>query len=151
MTVGNHHIWVVQKLMGLNAKLARFGCHLRAQQPILLRPRSEPEPDGAIVIGTEDDYLNRKPQAKDVLCVFEVADATLQYDRTKKLSIYANGGIQLYFIVNLVDRVIETYSDPRKGSGRFTQTTALRPGQSLSLPTGDQKHVNIRARQLLPE
>ena len=46
-----------------------------AQQPIVLPPDGEPEPDGAIIRAAADDYRGRKPGAADVLCVIEVADA----------------------------------------------------------------------------
>jgi hypothetical protein len=61
MTIGTEHTWVVQKLAKLEPQLGRLGCHMRNQQPVSLPPYDEPEPDGAIVVGTEDDYKQRHP------------------------------------------------------------------------------------------
>src|SRR5688500_16701703 len=119
MTVGEHHIWCVKRLAKLGRQLEAAGCHVQTQQPVTLPPYNEPEPDAAIVIGTEDDYLGRKPGAADVTCVVEVADSSLKYDRTVKLAIYADSGIGVYFIINLRDRVVERYSEPQPGTGAY--------------------------------
>jgi Uma2 family endonuclease len=39
------------------------------------------------------------------LLVVEVADSRLRFDRRRKLRLYARGGIEDYWIVNLVDRL----------------------------------------------
>ncbi len=151
MSVGNHHTWVVQKLIGLNPRLRRLGCHLRAQQPLLVKPHSEPEPDGAIVVGTEDDYLDRKPQPKDTFCVIEVADATVQYDRTEKLEIYANCGIACYMIANIPARVMEVYSGPQKGKGRYRNTQIIAREESIEFPVGNEKQaLRVLVKRLIP-
>src|SRR5688572_16842164 len=66
MTVGNQHAWAVKNLAKLSRKLEAFGCHLQTQQPISLPPDDEPEPDGAIITGAEDDYRDHHPGAADV-------------------------------------------------------------------------------------
>jgi hypothetical protein len=44
--------------------------------------------------------------------VVEVADSSLQFDRRDKGSLYARARIAKYWIVNLIDRVIEVHRDP---------------------------------------
>jgi hypothetical protein len=46
------------------------------------------------------------------LLAIEVSDSTLEYDRTVKLSLYAEDQIQDYWIVNLVVTQLERYSQP---------------------------------------
>jgi Uma2 family endonuclease len=41
-----------------------------------------------------------------------VAETSLEFDRERKGSLYARAGIQDYWIVNLVDRVLEVYREP---------------------------------------
>jgi Uma2 family endonuclease len=48
--------------------------------------------------------------ARPALAV-EVADSSLVFDREHKGSLDARAGIQDYWIVNLVDRVLEVYRE----------------------------------------
>lgn len=50
--------------------------------------------------------------AADVVLVIEVADATLERERTIKQRIYARAGIAIYWILNLRDRQLEVYTEP---------------------------------------
>jgi Uma2 family endonuclease len=80
------------------------------QAPVALDDESEPEPDLALVPGTWADYDARHP-ARPAL-VIEVAESSLAFDRTDKGSLYARGGIRDYWIVNLIESVLEVYRDP---------------------------------------
>ena len=74
----------------------------------------EPEPDMAIVRGSDADYEHRIPTAADVALLVEVSGSTLKQDRGKKRTAYARGRIPVYWIVNLVNRQVEVYSRPGK-------------------------------------
>jgi Uma2 family endonuclease len=86
------------------------GWIVRGQNPIALDDESAPEPDIAIVRGTRADYRHAHP-ARPALIV-EVAESSLRFDRLTKGSLYARAGIVDYWIVNLIDRVLEVYRDP---------------------------------------
>jgi Uma2 family endonuclease len=86
------------------------GWIVRTQLPVSLDDESEPEPDVAVVPGGPRDYREEHP-AHPALIV-EVADASLDFDREHKSSLYARAAIQDYWIVNLVDRVLEVHRDP---------------------------------------
>jgi Uma2 family endonuclease len=86
------------------------GWIVRTQQPVSLDDESEPEPDLAVVPGRPGDYRHAHP-ARPALAV-EVSDSSLHLDRQQKGSLYARAGIEDYWIVNLVDRVLEIYRDP---------------------------------------
>lgn len=85
---------------------------VRGQEPIVLPADSQPEPDVVIAKGQPDDYLSNHPYPKDILLALEVSDSTLDYDQTVKLSLYAEDQIQDYWIVNLVAKQVECYSQP---------------------------------------
>ncbi|HXJ81678.1 MAG TPA: Uma2 family endonuclease [Candidatus Methylomirabilis sp.] len=89
------------------------GWTVRVQAPIALDEESEPEPDLAVVSGRPADYRAEHP-AHPVLVV-EVAESSLAFDRAQKGSLYARAGIEDYWIVNLVDRVLEVYREPVRG------------------------------------
>ena len=82
----------------------------RTQAPVSLDDESEPEPDVAVVAGHPRDYRHEHP-ARPVLVV-EVAESSLTFDRGRKGSLYARAGIVDYWIVNLVDRILEIYREP---------------------------------------
>ena len=90
----------------------------------------EPEPDIAIVRGTDADYRRRIPTAADVALLVEVSDSTLGQDRGMKLAAYARDGIAVYWIVNLVDRQVEVYTRPVK-AGRYRSRKDYKPGQHV--------------------
>ena len=86
------------------------GWIVRTQQPVSLDDESEPEPDLAVVPGRPSDYRHAHPE-RPALAV-EVSDSSLHFDRQQKGSLYARAGIEDYWIVNLVDRILEIYGDP---------------------------------------
>jgi Uma2 family endonuclease len=86
------------------------GWIVRTQAPVSLDDESEPEPDLVAVPGRPGDYRQAHP-VRPALAV-EVADTSLHFDRHHKGSLYARAGIEDYWIVNLVDRVLEVYRDP---------------------------------------
>ena len=86
------------------------GWIVRGQNPISLDDESAPEPDIAVVRGSLADYRHAHP-ARPAL-IIEVAESSLRFDRIEKGSLYARAGIVDYWIVNLVDRVLEVYRDP---------------------------------------
>jgi Uma2 family endonuclease len=87
------------------------GWYVDTQEPITTLD-SEPEPDVLVLRGEEADYPDRHPGPADVALVVEVADSSLAYDRGTKKRIYARAGITVYWIVNLIERQVEVYSDP---------------------------------------
>lgn len=84
---------------------------VRGQEPIILPPNSEPEPDVVIAQNRSDRYLSAHPSPSDILLLIEVADSSLKYDQEIKLSLYAESGISNYWIFNLVANCLETYSE----------------------------------------
>ncbi|MGA2583413.1 MAG: Uma2 family endonuclease [Tepidisphaeraceae bacterium] len=150
MTVGYEHALVVQSLSELNELLKDHGCHMRTQNPITLPPNSEPEPDGALVRGDRGNYRVRHPMPADILGVVEVADSSLKDDRTIKQRLYADAGIALYVLINLVDHAIEVRTQPVSGEGRYAAVATLPVGQTLSLPLADGTKLEIPTERLLP-
>jgi Uma2 family endonuclease len=150
ITVGFDHVWAVQNLMQLLPALVQQGRHIRIQQPLAVPPDGAPEPDGAIALGTPDDYRSRYPSAVDVPCLIEVADSSLHHDRVTKKRIYAKAGFAQYVLINLVNRVIELSDGPVAGEERYTNDVALRPGDMARLSTGGGRAIEVEVSKLLP-
>jgi len=90
------------------------GSHVRILSPIALDSESEPEPDLSVVLGAIRDYRDDHPSQPTLLV--EVADTSLAFDREHKSSLYARARLPEYWIVNLVDRVLEVHREPAPDS-----------------------------------
>ena len=90
------------------------------QNPIRLDDHSEPEPDVTLLKPREDFYAGSLPTPADVLLLVEVSDSTLDYDRQRKLPLYARAGVPEVWIVNVADERVETYADPSGGAYQLT-------------------------------
>lgn len=73
---------------------------------------SEPEPDFTVARGDESLYRHRHPAPADTALVIEVSASSLLRDRTDKARIYARADIPVYWVVNVVDKVIEVSTQP---------------------------------------
>lgn len=86
-----------------------------------LGEHSEPEPDIAIAPRSPEDYRAHHPSTAAL--VVEIADTTLDFDRSRKQEVYAQAKIREYWIVNLVDGVRRIAGARTPGGG----PAALRP------------------------
>jgi Uma2 family endonuclease len=89
----------------------------------------------------------KPPEPDKIVLVVEVAETSLEYDRTVKLPIYAQAGIPEYWIVNLLDRQIEVYRHP---SGKTYQSSTICRGQEVISPLA-LSSANLQPSQLFDE
>jgi Uma2 family endonuclease len=127
------------------------GWLVRVQDPVALDDESEPEPDVVVVPGGPRDYLFEHPARPAVLV--EVAESSLGFDRGHKGSLYARAGVGDYWIVNLVDEVLEVYRRPALDRSaefgwRYLDVQALRRGVTVS-PLA-RPDVTVAVADLLP-
>ena len=127
-----------------------LGCHLQAQAPLTIAPRHEPEPDALIVRGRPRDYASRHPEPADVSCVVEVADSSLERDRTTKLRTYAAAGIPQYCLIDLRARRIEVHQDPEPERGVYRDLREVAAGSTVDLLLPDGRRFEVAAADLLP-
>lgn len=59
-----------------------------------------------------DDYTSHHPTPDDVLLLIEVADSSLELDRSRKIPLYARAAIPEVWIINLRELEIEVYREP---------------------------------------
>lgn len=111
------------------------GWLVRTQGPIALDDLSEPEPDVAAVSGRARDYSRAHPVRPAL--VVEVAETSLAHDREYKGSLYARARVDDYWILNLIDRVLEVHRqrilDPSAPFGwRYASKEVLGPQSSVA-------------------
>jgi Uma2 family endonuclease len=88
---------------------------------------SEPMPDVCIV--PPGAYDAEHPTVAWLM--IEVARSSLRKDRSIKRSLYAECGVEEYWVVNLVDGVIEVYGDPR--NGQYASERVFQRGTRITL------------------
>lgn len=120
--IGSQHAAAVGKLTDLLHDLLGRRFSIRIQNPINIGDTSEPEPDLAICIRSEDYYASRHPFGNELLLVIEVADSTLEYDLTVKKSLYAEAGIPEYWVVDVNEKQMHRFTNPDKGGYLMSDT-----------------------------
>jgi Uma2 family endonuclease len=126
------------------------GWFVRPNKSVGLPPDGAPEPDEAVVRGSIRDYgrgKRGKPGAQDVALVVEVAQSSLAQDRAM-VCVYGKAGITLYWIVNLVDRQVEVYSDPQPDG--YATRNDYRSGQAVPVVLDGVVIGSIGVADLLP-
>ncbi len=134
-------------LDSLEGRLPR-GWSSRKEEPVRIPDFDEPEPDVAIVRGRVEDYEHRLPGPDDVGLAVEVSLTTLDRDRDEKGPAYARAGIPTYWIVNLLDRRIEVYTDP--GPDGYRSRADFGEGQVVSIEIGGHRIGELDVRSVLP-
>jgi hypothetical protein len=149
MTHNPVHAACLSRLLQVLSVAQTAGFHLRCQLPIALLPTRAPEPDIAIIRGPPGDYGKRHPGPNDVAAVFEVADSSLEFDRTTKLRLYAAAGIPVYWIVNLIDQAVEVYERPNSAAEKFDIHADYKPGNTIELSLRPNSSFPIRVDEIL--
>lgn len=133
---GTRHSTFNRRLIRELSKLLGVLATLQSQDPIIIPEYSEPEPDIAILRNREDDYVNAHPSPADTLLLIEIADSTLSDAQKVKLPLYAEAGISDYWIFNLVEDCLESYSESYQVQGKFGYRRKLifLSDESVTLP-----------------
>ncbi len=96
-------------------RINRIQHKIRVQNPISLEEDSEPQPDIVVAKKTKDNYFSRHPNATEVNLVVEVADSSLNVDRTIKAPLFAEANIPEYWIINIPEKQIVVFKNPENG------------------------------------
>ncbi len=148
MKKGPHSIASRETAAALSRLVPDEAYFVTREDPVRIAGRSGmPEPYISVVRGRSRDYVEQ-PDAADVPLIVEIADASLAFDRTEKLSSYAGGGIPVYWIVNLVDRQVEVYINPAITGYQSSQV--FKPGQEVPLVLDGAEVGRIPVADMMP-
>jgi Uma2 family endonuclease len=129
----NQHAMVVGLVQELLSKIFPE-CWVRVQLPLFISDETEPEPDIAVVTGKPRTYPDDHPRT--ALLIVEVSDSSVRYDR-RKSGIYAAAGIKDLWLINIVERQVETHRNPIADSSqphghRYADVKILKSGDSIA-------------------
>lgn len=106
--IGPPHTSTVDDLNELLVLALAGRARVRVQGSFAASELSEPEPDFCVLpLG---DYRSAHPSEAHL--IIEVADSSLRYDRGQKAQLYAACGVPEYWVVNLLERVVEVHRAP---------------------------------------
>ncbi len=110
--IGTRHAATTDKLNREFGRRVADTAIVRVQNPLLLAPDSEVQPDLMLLEPREDFYAGSHPVAADVLLLIEVADASRRYDRDVKLPLYARHRVAEVWLIDLEEGCLEIHRTP---------------------------------------
>ena len=143
--IGAAHAACVYRLTNLLARRTSGDVGVSVQNPVLLDPRWEPQPDIALLRRSGGFHGEWVATARDVVLVIEVADSSLERDRDLKIPRYAHEGIAEAWLVDLNNDRITCYRDPRPNG--YTETRIVKRGERLRVE--QVPDLEITAEQIL--
>lgn len=139
--IGPLHSGIVNRLTRFFVLEAKGRWIVSTQNPAGLDRYSEPQPDLMLLKPAPDDFVSHHPAPDDVLLLIEVADSSLDFDRGKKLTVYARAGIPEVWIVNLQDSAIEIYREPHFTG--YEKKTVVHAGEKACPTTFTDAAVDV--------
>jgi Uma2 family endonuclease len=136
------HSTIVALLYRLLLARVPTGLVVRQEQPLTFKD-SEPEPDIAIVQGTERDFSKSHPGTAELVIEVALANPALDLENA---ALYAEANVKEYWILFGKERHVEVYRRPE--NGRYLERLRIGPSdtlQCLALPG-----VTLLISDLLP-
>jgi Uma2 family endonuclease len=138
---GPPHDGTIQRLNTLLVPLLLSRAEVRIQSSFAALDSSQPEPDVAVV--PAGDYDRAHPD--EAWLIIEVAHSSLETDRSVKAKLYAECGVPEYWIVNLVDGLVEVHTEIVRGA--YTRVVPHRKGETIRLTR--LPDLEVRVDQIL--
>ena len=107
---------------------------VRQDAPVTLPNNSEPEPDIAIVQNLGREYRAHHPLPENIFWLIEYSQSSLDKDLAVKSKIYAEAGINEYWVVNLNELQLIVFRHPQKRDYTSKQTFTSGIIQPLAFP-----------------
>ncbi|MGC8904291.1 Uma2 family endonuclease [Thermus sp.] len=124
--IGPRHAYTVNRW---NRILSGFPeVWVQVQGPLVLSPDTYLEPDLALL--RPGDYRERLPRPEDVLLLVEVAEASLDYDLSKKVPLYAKGGVPEVWVQDLLGGRLLLFRTPE--GDHYREQIWVKPGERVS-------------------
>jgi Uma2 family endonuclease len=128
--IGPRHVGCVINLTQLFVTRLAGRAIVSPQNPVVIRPRSEPQPDLVLLRPRTVSYSRELPASQDVVLAVEVADTTVSFDRLVKARLYARAGIAEFWLCLAADGFVEVYRGP--SSDGYSDVTPYGPAQTVS-------------------
>ncbi len=119
------HSALLRRLLKLLRQIPLRDCFISSEQPIACGD-SEPEPDLAVIRGSEDDFWTEHPQTAEL--VIEICVSSRDYDRSKLLA-YAAAGVKEVWLILAPEQQLEVYR--LQTNGQFSEAAQFGSAQQV--------------------
>lgn len=143
--IGPQHADIVNYINRVFARQVGDDKLVTIQNPVHLDRYGEVYPDAVIVRNRR--YFDAHPHPEDVFLIIEVSDTTLDYDRDMKIPRYAAHGIREVWIINVPERCVEIYRQPRPEERRYESIQRVEHG---TLAVQEIPKVTLGVSELFP-
>ena len=110
--IGSRHAACINRLVALCRRELDPEIMISVQNPLRLDEKSEPIPD-LMFLRKRDDYYSRShPEPGDVLLIIEVAETSLESDRSVKIPLYARAYVPEVWLIDVCTERLEVYRNP---------------------------------------
>jgi Uma2 family endonuclease len=141
--IGSPHAATVNILNRLLQRQVGEAAMVSVQNPMIIGPRSVPQPDVALLKSRPDNYRRGHPGVADVLLAVEVADTTLSFDLGTKAPMYARCGISELWVVDVNENRVHVFRDP--AGGGYETTLVAGVGDTLTVLALPLVKVEVKA------
>ena len=80
----------------------------------------------------------------------EIAHSSRSFDRGRKQQIYAEANIPLFVVVDLVENVVELYSEPDAENSCYRRCETFSNGETMTLELRSGWSMQLDVSQFLP-
>lgn len=148
---GSRHATAIRRVLAALRRTLGDAWQIDSQLPFALDADSEPEPDVAVVPGGPGSYRDAHPSR--AMLIVEIAESSYRIDREYKASLYARAGIADYWIVDLVNEVLEVHREPEASPDarygwRYRRIETLRPPAAVAPLIASDRAIDVA--DLLP-
>jgi Uma2 family endonuclease len=114
--IGSRHVRCVNFLSEFLSRHLADRFIVSVQNPIIATDDTEPQPDIALLLRSDDFYQHGLPTGRDVALVIEVSDSSAAFDRSRKIPKFATAGIPEAWLVDLESDHVEVHTMPKEGA-----------------------------------
>lgn len=128
MAIGPRHRRCTNNLTRIFGQKCGPDIEVASPGPVTLTD-SEPEPDVAL-FPYRPEFAASHPGPADMLLVVEVADSSIDYDLGDKAALYAEHGIEEYWVVDLTTNTVVVHREPGV-DGTWGKVTRHHRGETI--------------------
>jgi Uma2 family endonuclease len=125
--IGKPHVLGIARLNMQLSQLVGYDGLISPQSSFRISEHTELLPDFVVMRNKEYDEI---PGPADAMLVIEVSDSSISRDLSSKAGIYAEAGVQEYWVWDVKRHVVHQFAEP--ADGQFTFRRLIKLGETIT-------------------